>query len=335
MKSLLSKVMLFSCVTLILLVMSGISVCAANPVPSGEYIKYTTVIKKAADDNLSFAFTRIKTSDYVIQPGDKLEYDVLLGTSTHGYGFIDGQVKGVGPAIRDIPGIQDQNGINAHATNDLSDYAGQVWFHRELSIAVSEEDASDPALATVGKVFTEFQLSMHPGDDTGYTDQTVEVYYDNIVITNNGQEKLVVFRSASDIDLSKVSTSNKKNTTATVEILTMTADEEKAVQDAIAAKEEEARKAEEERERKKQEASEKAEEERKQRESESLEQARLDAERQSSEQAYIQASEEAADSAAKQQQLIIIIAACVGGAVIVVLIIVFAVSRSKKKQEKK
>lgn len=193
--------------------------------PSGDYLCYTVDIKKPAGDTLSYAFTRLKRLDYIIQPGDTLEYDVCIITDSTGLGAVDGEIKGLGRSIRDN-GFVDQNGQGIHPGMDLRSYALGKWWHRSINIALDEASAPDASNVTVGKVLTELQLAIHP-DSADYSELEAVVYYDNIVITNSGNEKLVIFRDAADFDPSHVATSNKKNITdAQVAVKALSAEEE-------------------------------------------------------------------------------------------------------------
>ncbi|MHC1695199.1 MAG: hypothetical protein AB9835_07985 [Eubacteriales bacterium] len=191
---------------------------------SGDYLCYTVDIKKPAGDTLSFAFTRLKKLDYIIQPGDTLEYDVLIISDSPGLGAMDGEIKGLGRSIRDN-GFVDQNAQGIHPGMDLRSYALGKWWHRSINIALDETSAPDVSNVTVGMTLTELQLAIHP-DSADYSELEAVVCYDNIVITNGGEEKLVIFRDAADFDPSHVATSNKKNITdAQVAVKALSAEE--------------------------------------------------------------------------------------------------------------
>lgn len=192
--------------------------------PSGDYLCYTVDIKKPAGDTLSYAFTRLKKLDYIIQPGDTLEYDVRIITDSTGLGAIDGEIKDLGRSIRDN-GFSDQNGQGIHPGMDLRSNALDKWWHRSIKISLDEADAPDASNVTVGKTLTELQLAIHP-DSSDYSELETVVYYDNIVITNGGEEKLVIFRDEADFNSSDVATSNKKYITdAQVAVKALSAEE--------------------------------------------------------------------------------------------------------------
>jgi hypothetical protein len=72
-------------------------------------------------------------TDYVVQSGDYLEYDIYWETA--------GDIKiGVdltcsdSTALRGV-GAVDQNGLGAHPSTDLSSRASSQWYHRKISLA--------------------------------------------------------------------------------------------------------------------------------------------------------------------------------------------------------
>ena len=69
-------------------------------------------VEKAADATLSFYFLNIADLNYVIQPGDVLEYDVMLENSLHGVGHMDAALDN-GGWLRDC-GVMDSDGANCH-----------------------------------------------------------------------------------------------------------------------------------------------------------------------------------------------------------------------------
>jgi len=73
-------------------------------------------------------------------------------------------------------------------------------------------------------------LSMHPAvDENNYSGYAL---YDNIVITNNGEVKLVIFKDEGDLNPEKFRLSHQKDSTSKVELLVFTAEEEQAFIDA-------------------------------------------------------------------------------------------------------
>ena len=74
-------------------------------------------IEKGANDTLSFYFLNIADLNYVIQPGDVLEYDVMMENPLHGVGHVDAALDN-GGWLRDC-GVMDTDGVNCHPQGDL------------------------------------------------------------------------------------------------------------------------------------------------------------------------------------------------------------------------
>ena len=211
--------------------------------PSGAYLKYTVdVNKKDSQDNPNLAhnFMAIRKLDYVIQEGDMLEYDIYITVDEKGWGAIDGVLSGYGESIRDL-GLSDTNGVGVHTGNDLSGYAFEQWYHRIIPFGLTEDESDKP---TVGRTLKQIQLAMHP--ESSENDYQGIALYDNIVITNNGEVKFVIFKDESDFvpeEVKKVGT--PLGSKGTIEMFVFTPEEEQAFKDAEEAKriEEESREA--------------------------------------------------------------------------------------------
>ena len=300
-----------------------------KPNPSGAYLKYTVDVSKKGDERLAYNFMTIRKLDYVIQEGDVLEYDVYITLDERGWGAVDGEISVVG-TIRDS-GMSDTENNGIHTGVDLSGEAFEQWYHRVIPFGITEDDNAEKY--TVGRTLKLFQLAMHPeADENEY--QGVALY-DNIVITNNGEVKLVIFRDAEDFAESEVKLSHQSGAKGTVELLVFTEDEEREFKEA---------------------------EERAIKEQESREAAKIEAESQraaSIEQASIEASSIEAlkqeEDAAKNTDpineptgnsgsdsdseangavsLVLIIAVAVGVAALIVIIIVIVMTGKKKNKE--
>ena len=292
--------------------------------PSGAYIKYTVNITKkdngAADWGLAYNFFNIKKIDYVIEEGDVIEYDVYINTDEAGWGHIDANTSTGN--LRDT-GASDSDGNGIHTGQDLSGSAygddpfGE-WYHRKLEVGDSDN--------CVGVTIKQFQIAMHPNNDEpeyqGYA------LYDNIVITNNGVVKLVVFKDESDWIPEQVKLNHQKDCKAEVECLVFTPEEEQKFIEVAEAKriEEESKEA----ARIEAEASKEA----------SREQASIDVSIEASieEASRTETINEPADSESDDEGgmntgLIIIIAAA--AVVIIVIVVVLIIATGKKKDGKK
>jgi hypothetical protein len=71
-------------------------------------------------------------TDYVIQTGDFLEYDIYWESSSATIA-VD-LIASDGSTLRDYALAKDQNNITAHPAEDLTAYAYQKWYHRKIPI---------------------------------------------------------------------------------------------------------------------------------------------------------------------------------------------------------
>ncbi|MCL1792891.1 MAG: hypothetical protein FWG34_03385 [Oscillospiraceae bacterium] len=286
--------------------------------PSGAYLKHTVDVKREDGERLAYNLLDFKKIDYVIQEGDMLEYDVTISLDEAGWGHIDGIVTGgQGGTLRDAPGMEDQNGIPMHCGRDISEYAYENWYHRIINLALPD--------INVGATITYIQLACHPENDE--IEEHCVILYDNIVITNNGEVKLVIFKDEADWPENTAFACNTTRfTTVALEMLVFT-DEEIA---AFKAAEEAARLEEESRvaSRAEAEASKEA----------SREQASIDASLAQEAAAQTTAGDTAAEDSSSDENGAntgLIIALVAGGVVVVVVIILIIVGSGKKKGEKK
>jgi hypothetical protein len=225
-------------------------------------------------------------------------------------------------------GFSDNEGTGFHTGQDISYYAYETWWHRSVRLGYSAEEADDNGInmTTAGVALKNIQLSMHPS----VSEDLYQGYalYDNIVITNNGEVKCVIFKDEGDLDPSAFKFSHAQGAAGTVEQLVFTQADLDGFAAAKAAKEAEAASIE-------------------------ASKAEADASREASrEQASIEASikqseEEAAEAAATAEGgtetekteksesniTIIIIIAVFAVVVIAVIIVVAVVAKGKKKGE--
>ncbi|MCL2159524.1 MAG: hypothetical protein FWH48_08975, partial [Oscillospiraceae bacterium] len=214
-----------------------------DPNPSGAYIKYTVDVNKPEGETLAYNYVNFVYMDYQIQEGDVVEYDVYIGTEERGWGAIDGKANTEWGEMRDSNAV-DSDGTGIHTGQDLSEYAFEQWYHRAVLIGENE--------GLVGSTIEYFQICSHPQNDE--LEYQAYVLYDNIVITNNGEEKFVVFRdethwpraetsldivnpSGSDKLANQITLSHQKDCTAKMELLVFTQEEIDAFAAAKAAKE--------------------------------------------------------------------------------------------------
>ena len=317
-------------IVLLIFVLSAFGAAAAagdEPGPSGAYLKYTVDVDKTnVDGDLAFCYWIIKANpEYVLSDGDTLEYDVWISQEETGWGHIDGDLSGAN--LRDR-GFSDNEGNGFHTGQDISYYAYETWWHRSVRLGYSAEEAEDEGInmTTAGIALKNIQLSMHPA----VSEDLYQGYalYDNIVITNNGEVKCVIFKDEGDLDPNAFKYSHSQGAVGKVEILTFTQAELDAFEAAKAAKIAEAASIE--ASKAEAEASREA----------SREQANIEASiKQSEDEAEAAKAEnetenEKVEKSGSANTIIIIIAVC--AAVLIIVIIIIAVfSKGKKKGDKK
>ncbi|MFQ5423450.1 MAG: alpha-mannosidase [Phycisphaerae bacterium] len=124
----------------------------------------------------SYVYYKISDARHTIAPGDVLEYDQYIDpASPEINGAIDIQFVG-GGNLRDS-GATDEHGRNAHASTILKSAAGQ-WIHRRISLDRS-----------AGRITERWDVAAE-GDAAG----TYVQYFDNVVVTRDGEAVLEIFR---------------------------------------------------------------------------------------------------------------------------------------------
>lgn len=291
-----------------------------KPDPSGAYIKYTVDVKKPEGETLAYNWFTMKKLDYVFEKGDLVEYDVMFNFNETGWGHIDGAITGceATQVFRDMPGVTDQNSVRLNTSLDLSDYAYAVWYHRVIDVTENED--------LIGVKWVNFQIGCYPiSDELEYQCVTM---YDNIVITNNGEVKLVIFKDEADWPETRISNISTSYCKAKLEMDVFSREDLDAFRAAEEAKAAEV-------------ASRAASREEA---NASREASREQASREASEQASIEAgieadakeSEQEANSQAAGENgggSPVLIIAAAGFAVIVVIIIIAVASSGKKKKK--
>lgn len=115
-------------------------------------------------------------TQYVIQAGDTLEFDVYLDSANP-------QFKAGLDAILSISGIVrssgwvDQNGLGIHPNVDLTAYARGKWYHRVFNMS-----------SKAGQTLSTFKIA-HEGDAAG----TYRIWLDDVKVTNNGVVRKVIY----------------------------------------------------------------------------------------------------------------------------------------------
>lgn len=162
--------------------------------PEGDVLAYKISFNKPASEAFAFAFASIAQPNFKIEDGDLLEYDVYLSEDMSGIGAIDGTLDG-GRTMRDSFNMTDTTGLRVHPNEDLSGMAAGQWYHRVIRLGNAASD---------GATLQTLQLAAHPEAQYGaFTKVDVTVYYDNIVITRDGEIVEYIFEDDGDVTLSK------------------------------------------------------------------------------------------------------------------------------------
>ena len=301
--------------------------------PGGGYLKFIVDVNKSDDDGtFAYNYFIIKNIEYVIQEGDILYYDVFLEREEKSWGHLDGWTSPNGGEtknnLRDnSANITVTDGSGLHTGTDISDVAYQNWYRRGYMF---EGDLP-------GQLLGQIQVSMHA--DVPENNYQAVVLYDNIVIVNKGEVKLVIFQNVGDVDPADTENSfrlsHARGSTSNVEVHEFTAEDMARFDALVQAKAEEAASKE----------AAKASEDLSR--AESREQASIEASKKLAEEEAAAAAEAAAESDASEAaggsdsksdsddgpNMILIICIAGGGLVLVIVIILIAVTGKKKKPE--
>ena len=185
--------------------------------PRGDVLALKATLDSQTSMQMAMIRCKIAELDYQIQEGDVLEYDVKISNHSNGFGFIDGMVKGAG-RLSSMIYCTDQYGILASPADSLAIQAGGQWMHRIIGIDIPY-CSYDASKNTTGKMLEDLSLIAQPTKINGsFKQDDVTVYYDNIVISNNGKVKRVIFCDKEDLQISKLVTNeNTENVLVQVE----------------------------------------------------------------------------------------------------------------------
>lgn len=150
---------------------------APQPAPSGDALKFTATSSDARTSSKYWYWT-ISTEAYTFKSGDFLEYDVYLESDNPGLGAVE-VFNSDGTWFRDEADWKDQVGRRGHPGTDIANYAYNKWYHRKMRVPGG----------MIGKTSSDFDLAV----EFASISKTYVVYYDNIVVTNNGKVVLTVY----------------------------------------------------------------------------------------------------------------------------------------------
>ena len=141
------------------------------------------VVEADADSELE---AEAETEEEPVLSGDMLEYDVLIPKGISGLGQIDLRFSTGLSNASNNDWICDEQGIPCRDT-DLADISGQ-WTHRKIAFGIDKTWIKE-SLTAGGKLKSIVLISEVSSEEN------LKVYLDNIVITNQGKERMILFRN--------------------------------------------------------------------------------------------------------------------------------------------
>jgi len=139
------------------------------------------------------AYVDIWEGEFTVEAGQYLEYQIAMFSGNPTFkGAVD-VVTEDGTTLRDS-GTNDQNGINAHPSADLSEYARDNWYHRMISLD-----------ALAGKKIVGAMLAT---DSNEHLAGLFRAYVDNIQITEGDCALLAIYTDGEVVPMTGEATAN-------------------------------------------------------------------------------------------------------------------------------
>lgn len=153
---------------------------------SGDKLQFDASTNNSIS-NSRRAGIRFSTTNYVLQAGDYIEYDVKLLHPFGGMGGLD-FLTATGERLSAYD-VKDQSGISASPAANIANLAYDVWYHRKIAVPVE----------LIGKTVDYWIAANYfSGQSTNLSSQ-----YDNIKVTNGGAVQLTVW-STGPLNLSNL-----------------------------------------------------------------------------------------------------------------------------------
>ncbi len=135
----------------------------------------------AISGNNAFLYWKIWSGSHLIAGGDFLLYDVWISSTSAAQQAAVDFVCSDGTTLRDFnsQGIVDQYGMKAHPGGDLSGFATDQWYQRQIDIS-----------ALAGKTMSFADISFE-SDSVG----SYQAYFRNIIVTNGGITQVTLYDS--------------------------------------------------------------------------------------------------------------------------------------------
>ena len=162
---------------------SAVPTLAVNVTSNASNTSSTT----ATLDYLSHTNTNVTTAgayrymdmtsvtDYVIQSGDYLEYDIYWNSNLAYIGL--DLICTDGATLRDSSST-DQNNLTTHPATDLTNYAYLKWYHRKIPMAIFWSGTAN--VSSVGKTISRYII----GAESESLGTAMTAYLKNICITD-------------------------------------------------------------------------------------------------------------------------------------------------------
>lgn len=159
---------------------------------SSDYIEATFNMTSSAN---SYRYDDMSSiSDYTVQSGDYLEYDVYWQTA--GAILIGMDLTCTDTSELRDSGVVDQNGLSPHPNVDISSRTSGLWYHRKI-----------PLTTLVGKTISRYDLVCE-NDSTG----TYVARFKNMLITDGNETTTTSTSSSTSSTSTSISTSQSTST---------------------------------------------------------------------------------------------------------------------------
>lgn len=178
-------------VALSLAMLAGLSAGAAANAEGAKnkvYALSATVEQNGAEEGWCFP-SIIGGFTYKVEKGDVLVYDVKVVKKVDGICMgnidfhMDKKVGDMEPQLKDFTQLKGKaDNVNLEKKTDITKFADNKWYHREIDISVAE-----------GYTLDDLQVMAYAPATVSGKSGEVMAYYDNVKIMNGDKEKIVIF----------------------------------------------------------------------------------------------------------------------------------------------
>jgi len=158
--------------------------------PNSPALRLTATFPKA--DGHGHAYLAIWKGEWKVEAGQWLEYQVFMASGNPAFQAGVDMVTADGITLRDAVDASgkraaDQNGLNAHPASDLSAFARDKWYHRQI-----------PLDSLVGKTVNGITIAV---DSDTHRAGVFNAYFDNIQITDKTNSLLDIYLDGDNVPL--------------------------------------------------------------------------------------------------------------------------------------